>query len=68
MPQDRLTISDMSRLLAAGEVSSVELTQACLERIDAADKALNSFVSITTSSKSTFCRRGIVPTMKSQKK
>jgi aspartyl-tRNA(Asn)/glutamyl-tRNA(Gln) amidotransferase subunit A len=47
MTSDRLTIAEQSRLLAAGEASSRELTQICLERIAALDPALNSFIRVT---------------------
>ncbi len=40
-----LTVAEQSRLLARGKVSSRELTEASLERIDAA-KALNAFISV----------------------
>jgi aspartyl-tRNA(Asn)/glutamyl-tRNA(Gln) amidotransferase subunit A len=47
MSPDRLTIAEMSQLLAAGEASSAELTQSCLDRIAATDGALNSFIKVT---------------------
>jgi len=42
-----LTIAEMSRALAAGETSSVELTQALLERIESLDGDLNAFITVT---------------------
>jgi len=47
MKSQRLTIAEQSRLLARGEVSSVELTQACLDRITELDPALNAFITVT---------------------
>jgi aspartyl-tRNA(Asn)/glutamyl-tRNA(Gln) amidotransferase subunit A len=42
-----LTLSDASERLARREVSPVELTHACLERIQAVDPRVNSFITIT---------------------
>ncbi|HEY4010303.1 MAG TPA: amidase [Acidobacteriaceae bacterium] len=42
-----LTLKEASDLLQAGKVSSVELTQACLNRIAAANPRLNAFITIT---------------------
>ncbi len=41
------TIAELARALAAGEVSSVELTRAFLERIEARDAKFNSFITVT---------------------
>ncbi|WP_257266671.1 Asp-tRNA(Asn)/Glu-tRNA(Gln) amidotransferase subunit GatA [Endozoicomonas sp. ONNA2] len=41
------TIAEQSRALASGEISSVELTQAYLERIRQFDGDLNSFITVT---------------------
>jgi aspartyl-tRNA(Asn)/glutamyl-tRNA(Gln) amidotransferase subunit A len=41
------SIAELSRSLAAGELSSVELTQHMLQRINDAGAALNSFISVT---------------------
>jgi aspartyl-tRNA(Asn)/glutamyl-tRNA(Gln) amidotransferase subunit A len=41
-----LTLHEMIRRLGAGEITSVALTQACLERIDATDSDLNAFISV----------------------
>lgn len=41
------TLVELSALLQAGEVSSVELTEYFLARINAHDKNLNSFISVT---------------------
>lgn len=43
----RLTIDDAASLLRSGEVSAVDLTRACLERIDAVEPTLNAFITIT---------------------
>ena len=40
-------IHETARLIARGEISPVELTQACLERIDALDPLLNCFITVT---------------------
>jgi aspartyl-tRNA(Asn)/glutamyl-tRNA(Gln) amidotransferase subunit A len=42
----QLTLTEQSSALAAGEVSSVELTGHCLARIDQHDKSLNSLISV----------------------
>ena len=42
------TLAELSSMLDAGEVSSVDLTRAFLDRIQQFDKNLNSFVTITT--------------------
>jgi aspartyl-tRNA(Asn)/glutamyl-tRNA(Gln) amidotransferase subunit A len=47
MSTERLSMVAQSRLLARGEVSSRELTQACLDRIAALDPALNAFINVT---------------------
>jgi aspartyl-tRNA(Asn)/glutamyl-tRNA(Gln) amidotransferase subunit A len=41
------TLAEQARALAAGECSSVDLTRATLDRIDARDSAYNSFISVT---------------------
>ncbi|MDX1610105.1 MAG: amidase family protein, partial [Halofilum sp. (in: g-proteobacteria)] len=41
------TIAELSRALAAGGVSSVELTEALLDRIEALDERYNAFISVT---------------------
>ena len=41
------TLLEQAQALQSGEVSSVELTRHCLERINAHDGALNSFISVT---------------------
>jgi hypothetical protein len=48
-PQDpaALTLKAASALLRRKAVSSVELTQACLHRIDRYNSALNAFITIT---------------------
>ena len=40
------TISETARLIESGRLSPVELTQAHLDRIDATDSALNSFITL----------------------
>ena len=37
------TIADASRLLAAGDLTAVDLTQQCLSRIDAFDGEIHAF-------------------------
>ena len=44
---DRLSVRDARRLLDRREVSSVELTRACLERIDSVEGAVRSFITLT---------------------
>ena len=39
-----LTIAEASRLIARRELSPVELTEACLQRIETLDSQLDSFV------------------------
>ena len=41
------TIAEQARALAAGEVSSVELTEAALGRIEATNGEHNAFISVT---------------------
>ena len=41
------TLTELSRLLQQREISSVELTQAYLNRINEHDKTLNSFITVT---------------------
>ena len=41
------TIAEASRLIAAKELSPVELTRACLERVRALDVRLHAFVHLT---------------------
>jgi aspartyl-tRNA(Asn)/glutamyl-tRNA(Gln) amidotransferase subunit A len=42
-----LSISETAKLLRLRDVSPVELTQACLDRIEAVDGKLNSFITVT---------------------
>ena len=42
----QLTIADAARSFQAGELSPVELTRACLERIEALEPRLNAFVTL----------------------
>jgi aspartyl-tRNA(Asn)/glutamyl-tRNA(Gln) amidotransferase subunit A len=42
-----LTIAEASRLIARRELSPVELTEACLRRIETLDSQLDSFVTVT---------------------
>ena len=44
---DILTIADASRQIAAKSISPVELAQDCLQRIEALDGTLNSFIQVT---------------------
>ncbi|MCW8830946.1 MAG: amidase family protein, partial [Gammaproteobacteria bacterium] len=41
------TIAELSAMLQAGEVSSVELTRYFLDRIKSQDEKLNSFITVT---------------------
>ena len=43
----RLSLSEASRLVQAGQLSPVELTHACLARIDRHQPALNAFITVT---------------------
>ena len=47
MPKYDLTIHEAHQLLKKGEVSSLELTKAALERVDAVEDKLRSFVTVT---------------------
>src|SRR3989338_1647496 len=47
MSMNELTIVQAAQGLARREFSAVELTEACLKRIEARNKALNAFISIT---------------------
>lgn len=44
---EMLTLAEAARLIATRKLSPVELLDACLARIDAADARLNSFVTLT---------------------
>ncbi len=46
MTAKRQTVTEMSRALESGQVSSRELTQACLEKIERADGQLHSFITV----------------------
>ena len=37
---------ELADMLAAGQITSVELTQACLDRIDAIEDRVNAFITI----------------------
>lgn len=41
-----LTITEAARLMVDNKLSSVELTKSCLERIDATETVMNSFISL----------------------
>ncbi|SVE50482.1 uncharacterized protein METZ01_LOCUS503336, partial [marine metagenome] len=43
----QLDISEAAQLVRAGQLSPVELTKACLERIERVDPALNAFITVT---------------------
>jgi aspartyl-tRNA(Asn)/glutamyl-tRNA(Gln) amidotransferase subunit A len=45
--RDFLTIAEASRQIASREISPVELTQACLDRVKALDEILNAFLLVT---------------------
>ena len=42
-----LTVGEAHELLQRGDASSVELTRACLDRIDAVEERVRSFVTLT---------------------
>lgn len=42
----QLTVSDASKRVAAGEISPVDLTEACLARIEAVDDEIHSFIHV----------------------
>lgn len=42
----RKSATELADMLAAGEVTSVELTTACLERIDALNPKINAFLCV----------------------
>ncbi|MDR7482338.1 MAG: amidase [Armatimonadota bacterium] len=44
---DRLTLADLARAIRRRQVSPVEVTEACVERIERVDPALNAFVTRT---------------------
>jgi len=44
---DFLTIAEASRQIASKQISPVELTQSCLDRIEALDSRLNAFLLVT---------------------
>jgi aspartyl-tRNA(Asn)/glutamyl-tRNA(Gln) amidotransferase subunit A len=48
--QEPLSLSETSRLLRSRKVSPVELTQACLRRIERLNPKLNAFITITAES------------------
>ncbi|OYU49246.1 MAG: Asp-tRNA(Asn)/Glu-tRNA(Gln) amidotransferase GatCAB subunit A [Rhizobiales bacterium PAR1] len=47
MSKDMLTIAEASGLIAAGKLSPVELTEACLARVETHDHAIHAFVTVT---------------------
>jgi aspartyl-tRNA(Asn)/glutamyl-tRNA(Gln) amidotransferase subunit A len=53
----KMTISDVSRQLRAREVSPVELTRGCLERIERLNPLLNAFITVTAESALVEARR-----------
>ena len=50
MAEQRQTLAEMARLLESGAVSSRELTEASLARIEARDSELNAFITVTAES------------------
>jgi aspartyl-tRNA(Asn)/glutamyl-tRNA(Gln) amidotransferase subunit A len=44
---NQLTIREASELLKTGQISSVELTEACLERVDRVEEKVKAFVTVT---------------------
>jgi aspartyl-tRNA(Asn)/glutamyl-tRNA(Gln) amidotransferase subunit A len=53
----KMTISEVSRQLRAREVSPVELTRGCLERIERLNPLLNAFITVTAESALVEARR-----------
>jgi aspartyl-tRNA(Asn)/glutamyl-tRNA(Gln) amidotransferase subunit A len=51
-----LCLSEASRLVRQKKISPVELTQACLERIDSLNPTLNAFITVTAESALTAAR------------
>jgi aspartyl-tRNA(Asn)/glutamyl-tRNA(Gln) amidotransferase subunit A len=47
IPVQRLTIADAGRLLRKRELSSLDLTRACLDRIASLEPVLNAFITVT---------------------
>ncbi len=47
MQLTHLTLSEASNLVRTGEITPLELTQACLDRIEQVDPGLNSFITLT---------------------
>ena len=47
MSTDILTISEAATLIKTGKLSPVELTEMCLERVDAFEPELHAFVTLT---------------------
>ena len=43
----QLSVAETSRLLSSREISSVELTDACLERIQAVDHRISAYITVT---------------------
>ncbi|MBR0643060.1 amidase [Plastoroseomonas hellenica] len=60
-----LTLAEAARLIAARKLSPVELLDACLARIDAADARLNSFVTLTRDRAATEARAAEAEIMRS---
>ncbi len=54
---DHSTISDLSRHLRTREISSVEITRACLARIEKLNPALNAFITVLADSALSDARR-----------
>ena len=50
MDLTRFSLAEVSELVRAKQVSPVELTQACLERIARLDRKLNAFITVTAES------------------
>jgi aspartyl-tRNA(Asn)/glutamyl-tRNA(Gln) amidotransferase subunit A len=43
----KLTIKEASKLLTSGEITAVELTKSCLDRIEEMEPEINAFISVT---------------------
>lgn len=47
MLSDISSVADAARMLRSGEVSAVDLTNACLDRIETVDRSLGAFLTVT---------------------
>ena len=63
--QDILSLSavELGKKIAAGEISSVDATKAYLDKIGAADKDINAYITVDTEGVSVLMRSWRCPTM-----